>query len=58
MKQINRGLKDGTAVSIKEIREKCTHAGISAEQVDKCLDTYEALNVWSINQNRTKLTIV
>ncbi len=50
--------EEETTVSIKVVREKCAAAGYSAEQVDKCLSEYENLNVWSINHNRTKLTLI
>jgi DNA replication licensing factor MCM7 len=46
------------AIPVKDIRERCTQAGFTAEQVDRCLEDYENLNVWHINQNRTKLTYV
>ena len=32
--------------------------GFKPEDVDKCLDEYETLDVWQINQAKTKITIV
>jgi len=61
--QIVRALRSALAegqnvIQIKHIREKCGQKGFSAEQVDRCLDEYENINVWHINQNRTRLTFV
>ncbi|CAG7818629.1 unnamed protein product [Allacma fusca] len=61
--QIVRALRSAQAegqsvITIKSIREKCAQKGFSVEQVDRCLDEYENINVWHINQNRTKLTFV
>ena len=45
-------------MQIKEIRDKCHAAGYSNEQIDRCLDEYENINVWQINQKRTSLVFV
>jgi len=46
-------------VKMKDIRERArTHGINNMEEVDRCLDQYECQNIWEINQNRTKLTMV
>jgi len=45
-------------LKIPEIRERCTAKGFKPDDIDKCLDEYEQLDVWQLNQAKTKLTIV
>lgn len=42
-------------IPLSEIMDRCVTAGHTPDQVDKCLDEYEKLNVWQLNQNRTCL---
>jgi DNA replication licensing factor MCM7 len=52
-------MKDGdTSISVKGIKEKCSEEGISGEQVGRFLDEYENMDVWHINQSKTKLTFL
>ena len=37
---------------------RCTAKGFKPDDIDKCLDEYEELDVWQLNQAKTKLTIV
>jgi len=53
-----RGAKGEDSVSMKEIRDQCNQAGFTNEQIDHCMEQYENVNVWHINQNRTKVTFV
>ena len=32
--------------------------GYRQQQLDECLDEYESLNVWSLTENRRRITIV
>lgn len=45
-------------VKIADAIEKCTSKGYTPTQVDACIDEYESLNVWQINQTRTKITLI
>lgn len=38
--------------------ERCTNKGFTPAQVDECVEEYEELNVWQVNQTRTTLTFV
>lgn len=45
-------------VKISDVMEKCTTKGYKPDQVDKCIEDYETLNIWHVNQTRTKITLV
>ncbi|CAG9772663.1 unnamed protein product [Ceutorhynchus assimilis] len=45
-------------VKISQVLEKCASKGYNPDQVDSCIEEYEELNVWQVNQTRTKLTII
>lgn len=49
---------DHKTVKFSDIMERCTTKGYQPDQVDKCIEEYETLNVWQINQTRTKLTFI
>lgn len=46
------------SIKISEIMEQCTTKGYKPDQIDKCIDDYEQLNVWQVNQARTHITLV
>lgn len=46
------------SIKISEIMERCTTKGFKPDQIDKCIDDYEQLNVWQVNQARTNITLV
>lgn len=46
------------AVRVPEVMERCTTKGYKPDQVSQCLEDYEALNVWQVNQTKTKITFV
>ncbi|XP_001353081.1 DNA replication licensing factor Mcm7 [Drosophila persimilis] len=48
----------GKAVKIGDIMDRCTTKGFKPDQVDKCIDDYEELNVWQVNMGRTKITFM
>ncbi|ALC43652.1 Mcm7 [Drosophila busckii] len=48
----------GKAVKVADIMDRCTTKGFKPDQVDKCIDDYEELNVWQINMGRTKITFI
>jgi len=46
-------------VKMKDVRDRARTGGISnMDEVDRCLDQFECQNIWEINQNRTKLTMI
>lgn len=49
---------DMKSVKMADIIEKCTGKGFTPVQVDECVEEYEELNVWLVNQTRTNLTFV
>ena len=36
---------------------RATSKGFKPDAIDRCLEEYESLDVWQLNQARTKLTI-
>jgi len=54
-----RNMADGAkTVKIQDIRDRATTKGFKPDQLDKCMDEYEKLDVWQINQAKTKLTFI
>jgi len=54
-----RTMADGAkTIKIQEIRDRATTKGFKPDQLDKCMDEYEKLDVWQINQAKTKLTFI
>ncbi|KAK9870461.1 hypothetical protein WA026_008021 [Henosepilachna vigintioctopunctata] len=47
-----------TTVKIDEIVAKCVSKGYNPQQVDTCIEEYEELNIWHVNQSKTKITFV
>ncbi|GBP39589.1 DNA replication licensing factor Mcm7 [Eumeta japonica] len=45
-------------VKIADVIERCVDKGFKPDQVDACIEEYENLNVWQVNQVRTKLTFM
>jgi len=45
-------------VKMSAVVERCTTKGFTPAQVDECVEEYEELNVWQVNQTRTTLTFV
>lgn len=45
-------------VKISDIMERCTTKGYKPDQVDNCIEEYEQLNVWLVNQTKTKVTFI
>lgn len=45
-------------VKVADVMERCASKGYNPNQVEECLEEYEELNVWLINQARTQITFV
>jgi DNA replication licensing factor MCM7 len=50
----------GTMKTVKfsDVMDRCTTKGYKPDQVDRCIEEYEELNVWQVNQTRTKITFI
>lgn len=49
---------ENRTVKFSDVMERCTTKGYKPDQVDRCIEEYEALNVWQINQTRTKISFI
>ena len=49
---------DKKTIKVSEILERCTSKGFKPDQVNDCIEEYEALNVWQVNQTRTQITFI
>ena len=51
----SKGVK---SVKVADVMEQCTSKGFKPDQVDACIEEYEELNVWQVNQAHTKITFI
>ncbi|XP_044751759.1 DNA replication licensing factor Mcm7 [Coccinella septempunctata] len=49
---------ESNTVKISDIMEKCVSRGYTDQQIETCIDEYEELNVWQVNQSKTKITFI
>ncbi|XP_043666665.1 DNA replication licensing factor Mcm7 [Vespula pensylvanica] len=45
-------------VKVSDILERCTSKGFKPDQVDECIEEYERLDVWQVNQTRRQITFI
>lgn len=45
-------------VKVADVMDKCINKGYKPDQVDTCIEEYEILNVFLINQTRTTITFI
>ena len=50
--------KGNRVLKYNDVVERCTQKGFNPDQVDECIEEYEELNVWQVNQARTKITFI
>ncbi|EEB14478.1 DNA replication licensing factor mcm7, putative [Pediculus humanus corporis] len=50
--------EDLSSVKMADIVSRCVAKGFHPDQINRCVEEYEELNVWSINQARTTLTFL
>jgi DNA replication licensing factor MCM7 len=50
--------KGNRVLKYNDVVERCIQKGFTPDQVDECIDEYEEINVWQVNQARTKITFV
>ncbi|XP_067880136.1 DNA replication licensing factor MCM7 [Heterodontus francisci] len=57
---IREMIADATVRSVKysEAEQRCISKGFTPAQVEAALEEYEELNIWQVNQARTKITFV
>lgn len=55
---IVREMSDPDTVRFDEARQRILAKGYTPDQFEQCLDEYERLNVWQINQSRTRITFI
>jgi len=56
-----RGMREGgdeKTLKLSDVRDRCTSKGFTPGDVEKCLEAYEELDIWQLNQARTKLTFI
>lgn len=47
-----------SVVKMSDIREYCTSKGFNISQIEDCIEEYEMLNVWQVNQAKTTITFM
>lgn len=45
-------------VKISDVIDRCVTKGFKPDQVEACINEYEELNVWQVNQAKTKITFI
>ena len=55
---VSEGTGGAKSLKVADAIERCAAKGFKPDQIDECLEEYEELNVWQINQARTRLTFV
>lgn len=53
-----REMADPDTVRFEEARQSVLAKGFSPDQFEECLEEYERLNVWQINQSRTRIIFI
>lgn len=48
----------GRSVRYAEAEQRCISKGFTPAQFQAALDEYEELNVWQVNQARTRITFI
>merc|ERR1719481_114270 len=52
-------IADGNkTIKVQDIKDRATTKGYKPDAIERCLEEYESLDVWQLNQARTKLTIM
>ncbi|XP_058803569.1 DNA replication licensing factor Mcm7 [Phymastichus coffea] len=49
---------DGKVIKVSDIMDRCISKGYNPEQINALIEEYEELNIWQVNQGRTKLTLI
>lgn len=49
---------DQKSIKFSDVVERATQKGYKPDQIEQCVEEYESLNVWQVNQTRTKITFI
>ena len=49
---------DQRTLKISDIKERCMSKGFKPADIEECIDDYENLNIFHVNQSKTKITLV
>ena len=49
---------DLRVVRMADLQERCISKGYKPDQINECIEEYEQLNIWHLNQARTKVTFI
>ncbi len=49
---------DQRTLKMSEIKERCTSKGFKPDQIDEAIEEYSDLNVFSVNEARSKITFI
>ena len=55
---ILREMADPDTIRFDDACQRILTKGYTPDQFDECLDEYERLNVWQVNQSRTRITFI
>ena len=47
-----------SSLKMSEIKERCTSKGFKPDQIDDTINEYDRLNIFHVNDTRTKITFV
>ena len=47
-----------SSLKVTEIKERCTSKGFKPDQIEETISEYERLNIFHVNDTRTKITFV
>ena len=45
-------------LKMSEIKERCLSKGFKPDKIEECITEYERLNIFHVNDTRTKITFV
>ena len=46
----------GNSLKYADVRQRCVDRGFKPDQIEEAIEEYEQLNVFSVNQTKTKIT--
>ncbi len=50
--------KGPLSLKMSEVRERCMEKGYKPADIEEAIEEYETLNVLSINQTKTRITLI
>lgn len=49
---------ESKVIKVSDIMERCTGKGFNRDQINDMIEQYEEMNIWLVNQAKTKITLV